>query len=224
MYQKNHSESKNDIALLLVPDLHGPIANLNKIAKQNSLHSCLVDKPEDFSSILSALKPSYILSKKDKGLVEYIQSEIGELRFIDYLDDFEKESAASDSNAVKILLYDSDLQRYALYLGKETAPLDKKSDADYVFSELQLSVYVRSERLKFTRAEFYIFKYLVESKEHVVSKNELAEIALGRQVHPHDRSIDVHICRIRKKLKPVSKHNLISSIRGGGYAFNHVYM
>jgi len=69
-----------------------------------------------------------------------------------------------------------------------------------------------------TGAEFSVLKVLVEHAGEVVSKEVLTEQALGRKLMPYDRSIDVHVSNIRKKLaEQGASRELIINIRGAGY-------
>jgi DNA-binding response OmpR family regulator len=53
----------------------------------------------------------------------------------------------------------------------------------------------------------------------VVSKETLSQQALGRSLSAYDRSVDVHISKIRKKLATCGGDDLIVSVRGSGYQF-----
>ncbi|AQQ68086.1 DNA-binding response regulator [Microbulbifer agarilyticus] len=69
-----------------------------------------------------------------------------------------------------------------------------------------------------TGAEFSVLKVLVENAGQVVSKEIITEQALGRKLMPYDRSIDVHVSNIRKKLSEQgASRDLIINIRGAGY-------
>jgi DNA-binding response OmpR family regulator len=74
--------------------------------------------------------------------------------------------------------------------------------------------------LHLTGAEFTVLRELMESAGHPVSKEALTRAALGRPFVPYDRSIDVHITNLRKKLRPVEGvGSLIKTVRGAGYQF-----
>ncbi|MFV8781846.1 response regulator [Microbulbifer sp. SA54] len=74
------------------------------------------------------------------------------------------------------------------------------------------------EAVNLTGAEFSVLKVLVENAGEVVSKEVLTEKALGRKLMPYDRSIDVHVSNIRKKLaERGASRELIINIRGAGY-------
>ena len=51
------------------------------------------------------------------------------------------------------------------------------------------------------------------------TRRRLARQALGRALSAYDRSIDVHVSKIRKKLAALGGDNLIVSVRGSGYQF-----
>ncbi|CAA0098487.1 Transcriptional regulatory protein CpxR [Halioglobus japonicus] len=73
--------------------------------------------------------------------------------------------------------------------------------------------------LQLTSTEFNVLHVLVTNAGTVVSKELLSEQALGRALSAYDRSIDVHISKIRRKLAALGGDNLIVSVRGSGYQF-----
>ncbi|WP_444902812.1 response regulator [Microbulbifer sp. CnH-101-E] len=78
--------------------------------------------------------------------------------------------------------------------------------------------YWSDQVLSLTGAEFSVLKVLVQSAGDVVGKEVLTENALGRKLMPYDRSIDVHVSNIRKKLADKgASRDLIINIRGAGY-------
>jgi DNA-binding response OmpR family regulator len=71
-----------------------------------------------------------------------------------------------------------------------------------------------------TTVEFNILEILLRRAGRLVSREELTPAALGRSFYPYDRSIDVHVCRLRKKLGyEISGLPRIRSIRGEGYLY-----
>lgn len=71
------------------------------------------------------------------------------------------------------------------------------------------------EPLTLTPTEFDILRCLLQHAGELVSKDQLSVAALGRRLAPFDRSLDVHISNIRKKL-PTSPDR-IQTVRGRGY-------
>jgi len=78
--------------------------------------------------------------------------------------------------------------------------------------------YWNERMLSLTGAEFAVLRVLVQHAGEVVSKEVLTETALARKLMPYDRSIDVHVSNIRKKLaEKGAGRDLIINIRGAGY-------
>jgi DNA-binding response OmpR family regulator len=73
--------------------------------------------------------------------------------------------------------------------------------------------------LRLTSAEFNILQVLLERAGTVVDKEILSQQALGRGLSAYDRSIDVHVSKIRKKLAAAGGGQPIVNVRGVGYQF-----
>jgi len=75
-------------------------------------------------------------------------------------------------------------------------------------------------RADLTETETLILSRLIQSQDELVDKNSLSLFALGRPWHPEDRSIDVHLARLRRKFRDVGlNENTIHTVRGKGYRF-----
>lgn len=70
--------------------------------------------------------------------------------------------------------------------------------------------------LQVTGTEFDLLVALLKQKGEVVSKAWLSQQVLQRELQPFDRSLDVHVSRLRKKLQPFHDEP-IKAIRGKGY-------
>jgi len=69
-----------------------------------------------------------------------------------------------------------------------------------------------------TGTEFSVLEILVRQAGQVISKDDMTEQALNRKLTPYDRSIDVHVSNIRKKLTVAGANKeLIINVRGAGY-------
>lgn len=69
-----------------------------------------------------------------------------------------------------------------------------------------------------TDVEFSLLQTLMRSVGEVVERERLAEAVLGRKLHPFDRSLDMHISRLRRKLEDTcSMGERVKTIRGVGY-------
>ncbi len=72
----------------------------------------------------------------------------------------------------------------------------------------------------FTSLEFSLLELLLAQAGLVVSREELCVQAMGRQLNSFDRSIDVHISSVRRKLGPTDDGSeRIKSVRGVGYIY-----
>jgi two-component system OmpR family response regulator len=68
--------------------------------------------------------------------------------------------------------------------------------------------------------EFDLLVALVEHPQKVLSRDQLLDLAHGRNEAPFDRSIDMQISRLRRKIEADPKEpELIKTVRGGGYIF-----
>jgi two-component system response regulator CpxR len=76
------------------------------------------------------------------------------------------------------------------------------------------------EAVELTSTEFSILFALLQDRGEVVSKRDLYMSALGREPVPHDRSVDMHVSNLRRKLGPDPRgDNRIETIRGIGYQY-----
>jgi two-component system response regulator CpxR len=74
--------------------------------------------------------------------------------------------------------------------------------------------------VELTSTEFSILLALLQHRGDVVSKRDLYVSALGREPVPHDRSIDMHVSNLRRKLGPdPDGEDRIETIRGIGYQY-----
>ena len=78
-------------------------------------------------------------------------------------------------------------------------------------------VFARGMRVELTTFEFDILEMLMRSAGRVLSRDALMENFYNRKATPFDRSIDMHISHLRKKL--AGGDDLIKTIRGVGYQF-----
>jgi TolB-like protein/DNA-binding winged helix-turn-helix (wHTH) protein len=76
------------------------------------------------------------------------------------------------------------------------------------------------EAIALTRGEFALLREFVRRPGRVLSRDFLLDAAVGRRNVPFDRSIDVMVGRLRKKVEPDPKHpSVIQNVSGEGYRF-----
>jgi two-component system, OmpR family, alkaline phosphatase synthesis response regulator PhoP len=78
-------------------------------------------------------------------------------------------------------------------------------------------VICEGENITLTASEFRLLQFLAEHPGQVFSRSELIDAALGRDIEVVDRTIDVHITGLRKKLAKCGEW--IETVRGFGYRF-----
>jgi two-component system OmpR family response regulator len=74
-----------------------------------------------------------------------------------------------------------------------------------------------------TTGEFDLLLAFVERPQRVLSRDQLLDLARGRDATSFDRSIDVQVSRLRRKIEGDPKEpELIKTVRSGGYLFTPV--
>ncbi|HEX8464260.1 MAG TPA: response regulator transcription factor [Abditibacterium sp.] len=75
-------------------------------------------------------------------------------------------------------------------------------------------------RVELTGAEFDMLDALLRAAGEIVTREAISQTALGRALMPYDRSIDVHISNLRRKIGPdAAGRERIKSVRGVGYIY-----
>jgi two-component system phosphate regulon response regulator PhoB len=69
------------------------------------------------------------------------------------------------------------------------------------------------------QTEFKLLKFFIEKPNRVYTREQLLDFVWGRAVYLEERTVDVHMLRLRKILKPFGKDKLITTVRGMGYMF-----
>jgi two-component system phosphate regulon response regulator PhoB len=80
-------------------------------------------------------------------------------------------------------------------------------------------VTARGTTLELSPLEFRLLHFFMSHRERVYSRQQLIEQVWGT-AHVEDRTVDVHIRRLRKLLEPSGHDRLIQTIRGTGYRFS----
>jgi two-component system, OmpR family, phosphate regulon response regulator PhoB len=68
--------------------------------------------------------------------------------------------------------------------------------------------------------DFRLLEYLLERPGRVFSRGELLDLVWGRSAEIDERTVDVHIGRLRKRLAKGGERDPIRTVRGNGYAFD----
>jgi len=100
----------------------------------------------------------------------------------------------------------------------------KSNDADkLVFNDLTIDVstkevFINSKKIELTKTEYKLLVFLINNSNRVISRDEIIDTIWKETPFITERTVDVHITRLRKKLENYA--HLITSQAGFGYRFN----
>jgi DNA-binding response OmpR family regulator len=107
------------------------------------------------------------------------------------------------------------LRRNTMALGAAPAVLHV---GDLELDTAARKVLKAGSRVDLTDVEFSLLEALMQSPGKVVSREDLSQAVLGRAFDPFDRSLDMHVSRLRRKLSSTgAEESLVKTIRGVGY-------
>lgn len=113
------------------------------------------------------------------------------------------------------------LARLAAILRRARGPAEKADTLRFGHLEIDRAareVRVRGERRELTGRQFDLLLLLAERAGRVQSRQQILDALKGEEWDAVDRSIDVHISRIRQLIEDDAKHpRLVQTVRGAGY-------
>jgi DNA-binding response OmpR family regulator len=101
----------------------------------------------------------------------------------------------------------------------DTALPDVLRVGDVELDPATRTVLHRGNPIELTSVEFDLLQVLLREAGRVVTREALVDEVLGRRFSPFDRSIDMHVSKIRRKLGDSDAEDYIKTIRGSGYIF-----
>ena len=115
--------------------------------------------------------------------------------------------------------------RIRAILRRSVSPSNNVDDTKEILSFENVTLYLTrqtamygEENLNLTDYEFKILYLLLKSKGNIVTREELSLDVMGKQLSPFDRSLDMHISNLRRKLpERESKLPWLKTLRGKGY-------
>ena len=99
------------------------------------------------------------------------------------------------------------------------------SESCYMFAGCRLDVERRVLRdsrglkVRLSDGEFSLLQIFVERPQRVLTRDQLLDLARGPDADAYDRSIDTQISRLRRRLRDISRDDLIRTVRNEGYMF-----
>ena len=83
----------------------------------------------------------------------------------------------------------------------------------------QQKLLVRDEKVHLGPTEYRLLHFLMSHANRVYSRNQLLDFVWGGGSDIEDRTVDVHVRRLRKILEPFRLESMIETVRGAGYRF-----
>ena len=111
--------------------------------------------------------------------------------------------------------------RAVLRRSHATAPSSPFDLGDLHYSQARGSVTLGEHEVILTLSESRILEALLQNPGEPVDKQTLAQLALGRKLTLYDRSLDMHVSNLRKKLGPhADGRPRIQALRSRGYYYS----
>ncbi len=83
-----------------------------------------------------------------------------------------------------------------------------------------LTVVADGENFIFGPTEFKLLHFFMTHTDRIYSRREILDLVWGDHVFIEERTVDVHIRRLRRELEKVNLHHYIETIRSAGYCFS----
>ncbi|MEQ8666509.1 MAG: response regulator [Rhodospirillales bacterium] len=109
-------------------------------------------------------------------------------------------------------------------MASQTPTMNQVRFGDCVFDIDQHKLFSADKaEIPITAMEYDLLKVFAQNPGKVLSRDRILDLAHNRDWDPYDRSIDIRIARLRRKIEPdPGKPTLITTVRGAGYMFNPV--
>ena len=106
---------------------------------------------------------------------------------------------------------------------RRTSPADEDDEvrADgLVLNVASHRVFADDQPIDLGPTEYRLLKFFMSHPDRVYSRAQLLDQVWGGGVYVEERTVDVHILRLRKALKLSGKHRFVQTVRGAGYRFS----
>lgn len=91
---------------------------------------------------------------------------------------------------------------------------------DLILDTEQHRLSIGDKQLEVSPTEFRLMHFFMTHPDKVYSRTQLLDQVWGRSVYIEERTIDVHIRRLRKILEEYGREDLVQTVRGFGYRFS----
>ena len=94
------------------------------------------------------------------------------------------------------------------------------SAGDLRLDPISHRVAVDANEVSLGPTEYRLLKFLMSNPERVYSRSQLLDHVWGQNVYVEERTVDVHVRRLRKALEAYSADHYVQTVRGAGYRFS----
>jgi len=102
----------------------------------------------------------------------------------------------------------------------DTDEAKKLQFRDLVLDTKSHRVAVNDERIELGPTEFRLLHFFMKNPERAYGRSQLLDYVWGDTVYIEERTVDVHIRRLRKALEPSGHDHMVQTVRGVGYRFS----
>lgn len=99
-------------------------------------------------------------------------------------------------------------------------PKDIVQAGSLILNSRTHEVFAGEALVDLSKTEFKLLKLFMENPEKVFGREQILDAVWGMNTYLGDRTVDVHILRLRKLLKPHGFDSMITTVRGTGYRFS----
>ncbi len=113
------------------------------------------------------------------------------------------------------------LARIKALLRRTGAPADNILESGGIRLDLNSHrVTIDGEMVHVGPTEYRLLELLMRHPDRAFDRSQLLDRVWGRSVYVEERTVDVHVLRLRKILQPFKRQHLIQTVRGVGYRFS----
>jgi two-component system phosphate regulon response regulator PhoB len=94
---------------------------------------------------------------------------------------------------------------------------------DIVLDRRTKRVHRAGRELHLGPTEFRMLEYLMERKGRVFTRGQLLDAVWGQETEIDERTVDVHVGRLRKAINETHERDPIRTVRGAGYSFDETF-
>jgi len=90
---------------------------------------------------------------------------------------------------------------------------------DLEFDPLEHRISIAGNLINLAPTEFRLLQFFLTHQERVYSRDQILDYVWGKNVYLDERTVDVHIRRLRKAISVAGHDEYVQTVRGAGYSF-----